>query len=56
MFVKCEHIDHPNVIFRRGPRSTHVVLAGDLVPAGTTLVTPDLMYITLLQIGQVSSK
>jgi len=28
------------VIFRAGPRATYMVLAGDLVPAGTTLVTP----------------
>jgi len=27
------------VIFRAGPRATYMVLAGDLVPAGTTLVT-----------------
>ena len=30
-------------IFRRGPRTTHVVLAGDLVPTGTMLVTPGLL-------------
>ena len=29
-------------IFGTGPRATHVVLAGDRVPAGTVLVTPDL--------------
>jgi len=30
---------HAYVIFRTGPRATYVVLAGDLVPAGATLVT-----------------
>jgi len=40
IFLKCEDIDHANVIFRTGPRATYMVLAGDLVPAGTTLVTP----------------
>jgi len=39
---KCEDIDHANVIFRTGPRATYMVLAGDLVPAGTALVTPGL--------------
>ena len=29
-------------IFGTGPRATHVVLAGDRVPAGTVLVTPGL--------------
>jgi len=29
-----------NIIFRTGPRATYRVLAGDLVPAGTTLVIP----------------
>jgi len=32
-------IDHADVVFRTGPRATYLVLAGDLVPAGTTLVT-----------------
>jgi len=44
---KCEDIDHANVIFRTGPRAIYMVLAGDLVPAGTTLVTPDLAYMKL---------
>ena len=35
-------VDHANDIFRTGPRVTYMVLAGDLVPAGTTLVTPGL--------------
>ena len=39
-----EDIDHANVIFRTGPRATYMVLAGDLAPAGTTLVTPDLHF------------
>jgi len=36
-------IDHADVIFRTGPRATYLVLAGDLVPAGTTLVTPEII-------------
>jgi len=40
---KCEEIDHANVIFRTGPRATYMVLVGDLVPAGTALVTPGLI-------------
>ena len=28
----CEDIDHVNAIFRTGPRATHVVFSGDLVP------------------------
>jgi len=28
------------MLFRTGPRATYLVLAGDLVPEGTTLVTP----------------
>jgi len=35
-----EDIDYVNAIFRTGPRATHVVLAGDLVPASIMLVTP----------------
>ena len=31
-----------NTIIRTGPRTTHVFRAGDLVPAGTILVTPDI--------------
>jgi len=34
-----EDIDHANVIFRTDPRATYMVLADDLVPAGTTSVT-----------------
>ena len=32
--------DHVYAIVRTGPRATNVVRAGDLVPAGTMLVTP----------------
>ena len=39
----CEDIDHVNAIFRKGPRETHMVLAGDLVPVNTMLVTPRLV-------------
>jgi len=42
IFVNCEHIDHANVIFKTVPRATYMVLAGDLVPAGTTFVAPAL--------------
>jgi len=34
--------DHANVIFRTGQKATYMVLVGNLVPAGTTLVTPVL--------------
>jgi len=37
-----EDTDYVSVIFRTGPRATHMVRAGDLVPGGTTLVTPDV--------------
>jgi len=37
---KCEGIDHANVIFKTGPQVTYMVLAGDLLPAGTALLTP----------------
>jgi len=39
---KCEDIDHANVAFRTGQRSTYMVLADDLVSAGTMLVTPGI--------------
>jgi len=42
IFVNCEDIDYANVIFKTVPRETYVVLAGDLVLGGTTLVTPAL--------------
>jgi len=41
-FPQCEDTDHVYVIFRRNPRATKIGRAGDLVPAGTTLVTPGL--------------
>jgi len=34
--------DHVYAIVSTSPRTTHVIHAGDLVPAGTVLVTPDL--------------
>jgi len=39
-----EDTDYVSVIFRTGPRATHMVRAGDLVPGGTTLVTPDVEW------------
>jgi len=39
IFVNCEDIDHANVIFKTVPRATYMFFAGDLVPAGPTLVT-----------------
>jgi len=36
----CDGTHHLNAIFKTGPRATNVVLAGDLVPAGTVSVTP----------------
>jgi len=38
----CDDTHHLNATFKIGPRSTSVVLAGDLVPAGTVLVTTAL--------------
>ena len=35
-----EDTDHVYAIVKTGPLATHVVRAGDLVPAGTMLVTP----------------
>jgi len=37
---QCEDTDHVYVIFRTSPRETHIVRAGNLVPAYTMLVTP----------------
>jgi len=39
---QCEDANHVYAIVRTGPRATYVVRAGDLVPAGTMLVTPVL--------------
>lgn len=36
----CENTDDVNIVFRTGPQATHLVCAGNLVPAGTMLVTP----------------
>ena len=33
------------MLFQKGPRVTNVVLAGDLVPASTVLVTPALRFV-----------
>ena len=44
-FIIGEDIDHANVIFITGPRATYMVLAGDLVPQGTTLVTPPVKFL-----------
>jgi len=41
IFVNVK-VDHANVILRTGPRATYMVLAGDLVPVGITLVTAAL--------------
>jgi len=38
----CDDTHHLNGIFKTGRRTTNVALAGDLVPAGTMLVTPAL--------------
>jgi len=40
-----EDSDHADVIFRTGPRATYMVLADDLVPAATTLVTPAVKFL-----------
>jgi len=44
--LKAGPVDHVNLTFRTGPRATYMVLAGDLVPAGTTLVTPEYKVYT----------
>jgi len=43
---QCEDPDHVYVIVRTDPRTTHLVRSGDLVPAGTMLVTPVLEFFT----------
>jgi len=40
----CDDTHHLNDIFKTGPRATNVVFAGDLVPTGTVLVTPALVF------------
>jgi len=37
---QCEDTDHVHAVVRTGPWATHMVRTGDLVPAGTMLVTP----------------
>jgi len=37
-------LQYTNAIFKTGPRASNVVLAGDLVPDGSVLVTPDVGY------------
>jgi len=39
---QCRDTKHVYAIVRTSPRATHVVRVGDLVPAGTMLVTPVL--------------
>jgi len=39
---QCEDTDHVYAVVRTGLWATHVVRTGDLVPAGTMLVTPGL--------------
>jgi len=39
---QCEDTAHVYAIVRTGPRATHIVRAGDLVSAGTMLVTSDI--------------
>jgi len=43
---QCEDTNHIYAVVRTNPRSTHVVHAGDLVPAGTMLVTPDIVILS----------
>jgi len=40
---QCEDTDHVYAAVRTGPWATHMVRTGDLVPAGTMLVTPGLL-------------
>jgi len=39
---QCQNTDHVYAIVRTSLQVTHMVRAGDLVPAGTVLVTPAL--------------
>ena len=41
--------------FKTGPRVTNVVLAGDLVPASTVLVTPGIEQQTCLRVWRNSA-
>jgi len=42
--IKVNDTDQVYAIVRTSPRAAHVVRAGDLVPAGTMLVTRGLQY------------
>jgi len=44
MMFAYDDTRHFNAIFKTGPRATNVVLAGDMVSAGTVLVTLALHY------------
>jgi len=45
----CQDIEHVYAIVRESPGATRVVRAGDLVPAGTMLVSPAVEYPRLRQ-------
>ena len=49
----CADTDHVNVTFKTGPRATQVVVAGDSMPVGTTLMTPGLDSCYLLYLLRV---
>jgi len=51
---QCEDTDHVYAIVRTGPRATHVVRVGDLVPAGTMLVTPVIEHILIYETSILS--
>ena len=42
---QCEDTDHVYAVVRTGPWATHMVHTGDLVPAGTMLVTLGLALV-----------
>ena len=46
---QCQDTKHVYAIVRTSPRATHVVRAGDLVPAGTMMVTLALDSVPLYQ-------
>jgi len=41
-FHPCQDIEHVYAMVMTSPRAINVVRAGDLVPAGTMLVIPDI--------------
>ena len=47
--------DHGYAIVRASTRATHVVHAGDLVPEGTRLVTPDPLAQPIILFGRGQS-